>query len=50
MWGLTVSVPDHCLSFYFGNNVAHHGKSDAVWCQTVMIYLSRMWYCSKLSI
>ena len=21
MWDLIVSVPDHCLSFYFGDNV-----------------------------
>ena len=22
MWDLIVSVPDHCLSFYFGNHIA----------------------------
>ena len=23
MWDLIVSVPDHCLSFYFSHDVAH---------------------------
>ena len=23
MWDLIVSVPDHCLSFYFSRDVAH---------------------------
>ena len=24
MWDLIVSVPDHCLSFYFGSNVVKY--------------------------
>ena len=27
MWDLIVSVPDHCLSFYFSHDVAHILKS-----------------------
>ena len=26
MWDLIVSVPDHCLSFYFGQKVKTHSK------------------------
>ena len=26
MWDLIVSVPDHCLSFYFGNKKSPYGE------------------------
>ena len=28
MWDLIVSVPDHCLSFYFSHDVAHMSPSS----------------------
>ena len=29
MWDLMVSVPDHCLSFYFPNDYAYYLSSHA---------------------
>ena len=29
MWDLIVSVPDHCLSFYYGNGVAQSDLEKA---------------------
>ena len=34
MWDLIVSVPDHCLSFYFGSRrqpVFFHGEYDLLY-------------------
>ena len=32
MWDLIVSVPDHCLSFYFSHDVAHSKmKRDTIY-------------------
>ena len=35
MWDLIVSVPDHCLSFYFDNNK----KSSAM----LLVYIVSIW-------
>ena len=43
MWDLIVSVPDHCLSFYFGlNNICFqisyiHIKQHTIYVQTTRI-------------
>ena len=37
MWNLIVSVPDHCLSFYFSNlRKLIHGEENKFVCNVVM--------------
>ena len=31
MWDLIVSVPDHCLSFYFRDNFIKNGKKGSTY-------------------
>ena len=30
MWDLILSVPDHCLSFYFENRCCHRQKTEDI--------------------
>ena len=40
MWDLIVSLPDHCLSFYFVEN--HTLKNPPRWCKKVYWHLKVM--------
>ena len=39
MWDLIVSVPDHCLSFYFANLVTFHPMVHEITCRQTLFGL-----------
>ena len=45
MWDLIVSVPDHCLSFYFVRFFSDHFKPQI---QTYVLFSAIVWYAEKM--
>ena len=52
MWDLIVSVPDHCLSFYFGYSYLHSIDPNLVivpYCCLFLLFVFILWFSYYVS-